>query len=160
MLHSRSLLYSVLYPLIIPRHGPHGKPSCYQECVLIGLLPSYGCPIVASVISGMCLPSRCLVMVICVTILWKYRSACVLCRSKWEQTFVKVCIRRFVHTDSFGRTSNVRHWSCAMMVSANGFVSFRNRLNLFCHSPTLYISLQPWFITIIDWIKIKQGNLD
>jgi hypothetical protein len=52
--------------LIIPRHGPHGKqfPSVVLECVVIGPLPSNGCPIVESVTPGMCLPSR------CVTVLW------------------------------------------------------------------------------------------
>jgi hypothetical protein len=40
-----------------------------QECVFTGLLPSNGCPsFVESVISGMCLPSRCLAVVICITI--------------------------------------------------------------------------------------------
>jgi hypothetical protein len=48
--HGVSLLYSVLCPLIIPRHGPHGKHvTCYQECLLIGSLHSCGCPIVESI---------------------------------------------------------------------------------------------------------------
>jgi hypothetical protein len=80
-LHSRSPLYSVvllqlpasellLCPLIIPRHGPHGGhfPSVVLECVFIGPLPSDGCPI-ESVNPGVCLPSRCLAMIICVTVI-------------------------------------------------------------------------------------------
>jgi hypothetical protein len=64
-----SPLYFVLCLLIIPRHGPHGKHATCQECVYIGSLPSNGCPSVfGSVTSGKCLLSRCLSMVVCVTI--------------------------------------------------------------------------------------------
>jgi hypothetical protein len=63
--------YSFICPLIIPRHGSHGKHLfCYQECVFIGPLPTNGCPsIVESVTPGMCLRSRCLAMVIYITII-------------------------------------------------------------------------------------------
>jgi hypothetical protein len=49
---------------------PRKTPSLYcQECVFIGPLPSNGCFIVDSVTSGMCSPSRCLELGICVTVL-------------------------------------------------------------------------------------------
>jgi hypothetical protein len=42
---------------------------CFQECVFIGRLPSNGYrSVVESVTPGLCLPSRCIAMVICVTI--------------------------------------------------------------------------------------------
>jgi hypothetical protein len=70
--HSRTPLYFVSYPLIIPRHVPDGKHFFY-ECVFIGALPIDGCPsIVESVTSGMCLPSRCLAMITCVTITFNF----------------------------------------------------------------------------------------
>jgi hypothetical protein len=50
-----------------PRKTPF---LCCQECVFIGPLPSNGWPIVESVTSEMCLPSRCLAKDICVTIFW------------------------------------------------------------------------------------------
>jgi hypothetical protein len=48
-----------------------------QECDFIGSLPSNGCPsIVESLTLGICLPSRCLAMFICVTICL-YSEFCV-----------------------------------------------------------------------------------
>jgi hypothetical protein len=65
------LLSSEFGSLIIPQHEPHGKhfSSVVSECVFIGPLPSNGClSMIESVTPGMCVPSRCLSMVICVTI--------------------------------------------------------------------------------------------
>jgi hypothetical protein len=45
------------------------RVTCYQECVFIGSLPSDGCPSIVERTSGMCLSSRCVAMVIRVTIL-------------------------------------------------------------------------------------------
>jgi hypothetical protein len=43
-------LYSVVCPLIIPRHAPHENTVfCYQECLFIGSLPSSRCHIVPRV---------------------------------------------------------------------------------------------------------------
>jgi hypothetical protein len=62
--------YSFLCLLIIPRHGPpENTVFCCQECVFISPLPSNRCPIVESLTSGMCLPSRCLAMGISITVL-------------------------------------------------------------------------------------------
>jgi hypothetical protein len=74
---TRSIL--VLLPTCTPLYSSsHSVPSynfsartprkthdtCYQKCVFIGSLPSSGCPVFESVTSGMCLPSRCLAMII------------------------------------------------------------------------------------------------
>jgi hypothetical protein len=85
MLHSCTVLYSVvllqfsfslLYSHSVPSCNssawtPHKTHvTCCQECIFIGSLPSSSCPsVVESVTSWMFLPSRCLAMVICVTIL-------------------------------------------------------------------------------------------
>jgi hypothetical protein len=72
------LQFSWLCPLIIPGHGPHGKHRFLPlKCVFFGPLPSNICPIVESVTSGMCSPSRCLAMGICVTI--------QICRIVWKE---------------------------------------------------------------------------
>jgi hypothetical protein len=72
-------LFFWLCPFINSRYGPYGKHrlSCYQECVFIGPLPSNGChSIVASVTLGMCLPSGCLAMGICVEIFSSFLCLC------------------------------------------------------------------------------------
>jgi hypothetical protein len=70
----------VLCPLIIPRHGLHGKhfSSVVLECVFIGPLPSNRCPIVESVTARLCLPSICLTMIMCVTKCWVNRKTLYL----------------------------------------------------------------------------------
>jgi hypothetical protein len=85
MLHPCTLKYStvllqfsfcLLYSHSVPSYNSSAWTPCKmhvtfcQECVFIGSLPSSGCPsIVESVTSGMFLLSRCLAIVICVTIL-------------------------------------------------------------------------------------------
>jgi hypothetical protein len=54
---------------------PRKTVSSYQECVFIGSLPSNGYPIVENITPRMCLPSRCLSMVICVISHYNYYSA-------------------------------------------------------------------------------------
>jgi hypothetical protein len=55
----------------IPRISLRGK-------VFVGPLPSNGCPIIESVIPGMCLPSLCLAMVMCVTYVKPLRAKFLL----------------------------------------------------------------------------------
>jgi hypothetical protein len=78
-----SPLYFVLCPLIIHRHGPLGKHVTSQECVFCGSLPSNGCHSGESVTSGIYLPSRCLAMVIYITIcMWHFEMFCCTSR-RW-----------------------------------------------------------------------------
>jgi hypothetical protein len=74
--HSHSRSATPLYFIVICRmpfynssaRTPRKTRVTCQKCVFIGSLPSDGCPsVVESVTSGMCLPSHCLAMIICVT---------------------------------------------------------------------------------------------
>jgi hypothetical protein len=70
-----SLYFSVLLELQL-RNSTHflstdpTENTYILECMFIGPLPSNGRPVVDSVIPGMFLPSRCLAMVICVTVIY------------------------------------------------------------------------------------------
>jgi hypothetical protein len=61
----------VLCPLIIPRHGPHGKHVSRvtkNACLLDRYLAMVVLPLFRAYALGICLHSRCLAMGICVTI--------------------------------------------------------------------------------------------
>jgi hypothetical protein len=77
-----SLLYCRSVPSYNPRHGPHGKHVSRvikSACLLVRYLAMdvFYCWVLTS---GMCLPSRCLAMVICFTILIYSRIRCVVAK--------------------------------------------------------------------------------